>query len=97
MLSTTVTWTGFSIANGRADVIASILERYFHCRAGGNRKGHDCRMLRLDMEAETIPALEVIFLISVAFLNFASLPFVIEFQAMKKRVRQAAKKLKLIS
>ena len=62
---------------------------------GGNREGHNCRMLRLDLEAETIPALEVVYLTASAFLNFASLIFVVEFQAIKKLVRQGAKKLTL--
>ena len=96
MLCTTVIWTGFSIYYGRADVVASILERYVHCMVGGNREGHDCHMLRLDLNAETVPApLQVTYLISIAFLNFASLPFVIEFQAVKKRFSQASIRLKL--
>ena len=94
LLCSTLTWTYFSIVDGRADIINNILERYVECRAGGNRVGHDCHMLRQDLAAETIPALEVTYLISIAFLNFASLPFVVEFQAIKKCVRQAAKKLK---
>ena len=65
--------------------------------AGGYREGHDCRMLRLDLEAETVPALEVIYLIASAFLNFTSLIFVVEFQAIKKLVRQGAKKLTLVT
>ena len=60
---------------------------------GGNRKDHDCREFRLDLEAEANPVLEVIYFTSVAFLNFASLPFVVQFQAIKNFIRQAAMKL----
>ena len=63
--------------------------------AGGNREGHDCHMLRLDLQAETIPALEVVYLIIIAFLNFVTLPFVLEYQAIKKSMREATNKLKL--
>ena len=62
--------------------------------AGGNRKDHDCHNLRLDLEAETYPVLEVIYRTSTAFLNFASLPLVVQFQAIKNFIKQAAKKLK---
>ena len=92
--SVILAWTSFSITDGRADIINNILERYVGCRAGGNREGHDCRMLRLDLEAETFPALEVAYLIASAFLNFVSLIFVIEFQAIKRLLKQATKKLK---
>lgn len=61
--------------------------------AGGDRKDHDCHELRLDFEAETNIALEIIYLIPVAFLNFASLPFVIQFHTVKHRVRQVSRKL----
>ena len=61
--------------------------------AGGNCKDHDCHNLRLDIEDETNPVLEVIYLTGAAFLNFASLPFVVQFQAIKTFMRQAAKKL----
>ena len=62
--------------------------------AGGSRKDHDCRELREDLDSETNPGLEVAYLISVAFLNFVSLPFVVQFYAVKEFARQAAKKLK---
>ena len=62
--------------------------------AGGNRKHHDCRMLRLELEAETYPVLEAIYLISVAFLNFVSLPFVVQFHTIKNFVIQTITKLK---
>ena len=97
LMTNLIVWTSLSIINGRADVIHNKLERYVHCMTGGNREGHHCCMLRLDLEAETFPALEVIYLMLIAFLNFGSLPFVIEFQTIKKRVRQAAKKLKFIT
>ena len=61
--------------------------------AGGDRKDHDCHNLRLDLEAETNFVIEVIYLILTAFLNFASLPFVIQFQTVKHTVRQAKRRL----
>ena len=83
----------FSIGDNRLDTINNILERYVGCMAGGNRKGHDCQMLRLELEAQTVPGLDATYLIGVGFLNFASLMYVIEFQAVKKCASQAAKKL----
>ena len=61
--------------------------------AGGDRKDHDCHKLRLDFEAERNFTIEVIYLILTAFLNFASLPFVIQFRTVKHRVRQATQRL----
>ena len=97
LVANIIVWTSLSIITARADVIGNKLGRYVLCMEGGNREGHDCRMLRLDLEAETIPALGVVYLVFIAFLNYSTLPFVIEFQAIKKRVRQAAKKLKLLT
>ena len=68
--------------------------------AGGNRKDHDCHNLRLDLEDETNPVLELIYRISVTFLNFVSLPFVIQFQAIKTFIGKTTKKfntMKLIA
>ena len=65
--------------------------------AGGHREHHDCHTLRLDLEAETNPVIDAIFLVCIAFLNFITLPFVIQFQAVKKFVRQITKKLKSAS
>ena len=61
--------------------------------AGGNRKDHDCHELRKDLEAETYPGLEVMYFISIAFVNFVSLPFVVQFHTVRNFVRQATKKL----
>ena len=52
--------------------------------AGGNRKGHDCHELREVLESNATFVLEVISLLFLAFQNFASLPFVIQFQTVKK-------------
>ena len=57
--------------------------------AGGNRKGHDCLEHRQDLEAESFPAAEAIYYIFTAFLNLASLPFVIQFESIKQRVKKA--------
>ena len=62
--------------------------------AGGNRKGHDCHELREDLEAQTVgPVLNIISLTLLAFQNFASLPFVIQFQTLKNSISQARQKL----
>ena len=60
--------------------------------AGGNRKGHDCHMLRQDLEAES-PIVEIIYLVLLAFVNFASLPFVIQFQTAKSTLRRASRRI----
>ena len=56
--------------------------------AGGTRKEHDCHKLREDLEDNAASVLEVISLIFLAFMNFASLPFVIQFQTIKKLITQ---------
>ena len=63
--------------------------------AGGIRKDHDCQELRLKVEAESYPLIEVFYLISLSFLNFSTLPFVIQFQTVKQRLQQAAQRLTL--
>ena len=90
---TILIWTNLSIRNGRVDTFAQTLRRYIDCMAGGDRKDHDCRTLRLDFEAETNFTIEVIYLVLIAFLNFASLPFVIQFRTVKHRVTQAARRI----
>ena len=92
-LLTVLAATYFTISDNRLDTINNILERYVGCMVGGNRKGNNCHMLRLEMEAQTIPGLHVTYLIGVGLLNFVSLVYVIEFQAVKKWARQAARKL----
>ena len=82
-----------TISDGRAEIIINVLQSYVGCMAGGNRKDHDCHELREDLEAEANPVLEVIRLISIAFLNFASLPFVIQFQTVKKFCKTNCKKV----
>ena len=79
-------WTGFSIRSGRADIFDYYLRSYIDCMAGGNRRDHDCESLRMNFEAESNHAIEVIYFISSAFLNFASVPFVIQFQTVKKSI-----------
>ena len=81
-------WTSTSIRDSRADIFDSNLRRFADCMAGGNRKGHNCFELRQDLEAESYPAVEVTYLILVAFLSFASLPFVIQFETIKQKVRK---------
>ena len=90
---TILIWTNASIRNGRDNTFARTLRSYANCMAGGDRKDHNCHKLRLDFEAETNFTIEVIYLILTAFLNFASLPFVIQFHTIKHRVRQATRRI----
>ena len=84
-------WTGFSIRSGRADIFDYYLRSYTDCMAGGNRRDYDCQSLRASLEAESNHAIEVIYFLSSAFLNFASVPFVIQFQTVKKSIRPSRK------
>ena len=63
--------------------------------AGGIRKDHDCQELRLKIEAESYPLIEAFYLVLLSFLNFSTLPFVIQFQTIKQRLQQAAQRLAL--
>ena len=79
--------TSRSVRGGRNDLFDYHLRSYTDCMAGGNRRDHDCNSLRMDLEAEINPVIEVITFLSSAFLNFASLPFVIQYQTVKKSVK----------
>ena len=61
--------------------------------AGGIRKDHDCQELRLNVEAESYPLVEAFYLILLSFLNFSTLPFVIQFQTVKQRLQQVTQRL----
>ena len=86
-------WTSVSRRTGHSDAHNSHIRSYADCMAGGDRKDHDCHMLRQDLEAEVSPVVEVIYLTLVAFLNFASLPFVIQYQTVQHSVRKASRKI----
>ena len=65
------------------------LRRFADCMAGGTHKEHDCRELREDLEANAnFVLLEIINLFFLAFQNFASRPFVIQFQTIKRSITQ---------
>ena len=89
LLLTIVLWTSLSSIGDR---FYEDLRRFTDCMAEGNCKDHDCRELREDLEANAISILEVTSLIILAFQNFASLPFVIQFQTMKKSITQVFSK-----
>ena len=93
LLLTILIWTSFSVRAGRAEEFDFHLESYIDCMAGGDRRGHDCQDLRRDLEADVNPVVEVIYLVLIAFLNFASLPFVIQFQTVKHSVRRVTQRL----
>ena len=82
-------WTSLSIRYSRDDTFAYTLRSYADCMAGGYRKDHDCHKLRLDLEAESNFVIEAMYLVLTAFINFASLPLVIQFHTVKHTVRQA--------
>ena len=75
-----------SLRAGRDNTFNYHLRSYVDCMAGGSRKFHDCYEQKSDLEAETNPMAEVFLLTLSAFLNFASLPFVIQFQTIKNTV-----------
>lgn len=79
-------WTSFSVTTGRNDIFDYHLRSYTDCMVGGYRRDHDCNSLRMDLEAESNAVIEVITFISGGFLNYASLPFVIQFQTVKNSV-----------
>lgn len=89
-------FTSHSIKAGRDGMFAYNLRSYAECMAGGNRKHYDCHMLRQNIEAERNPALEVIHFMLIAFLNFASLPFVIQFQTVKRSVTKLQNSCKIL-
>ena len=88
-----VLYAAISVRAGRDDIFDHHLRSFTDCMAGGNRRDHDCNGLRMDLEAETNPVVDVFSIISRAILNFASLSFVIQFQTIKKVVGKAVKKL----
>ena len=87
IVHTVLVWTSLSVRSGRNDIFDYHLRSYTDCMAGGNRRDHDCNSLRMDLEAESNPVLEVISFLLSGFLNFASLPFVIQFQTVKNSVK----------
>ena len=94
LVQSVIFWTVSSIRAGRADIIDNQLRSFADCMAGGDRKDHDCHQLRVDLEAESNPVLEGIALMLIGFLNFATLFFVIQFQAIKDSVMQAISNFK---
>ena len=93
LLLTILIWSSFSVRAGRAEEFDYHLRSYIDCMAGGDRRDHDCQDLRRDLEADIQPVVEVTYLVLVAFLNFSSLPFVIQFQTVKHSVRQITQRL----
>ena len=89
LLLTIILWASLSSTGDR---FHEGLRRFTDCMAGGNRKDHDCHELREDLESNAISELEVISLLFLAFPNFASLPFVIQFQTIKRSIAKAFSK-----
>ena len=87
LIHTVVLWTSISVRSGRNDTFDYYLRSYADCMAGGNRRDHDCNSLRMDLEAESNPVIEVVTFLSSGFLNFVSLPFVIQYRTVKNSVK----------
>ena len=85
-------WTTLSISDGRIDIFEFHLRNYVSCMAGGSRENHDCDMQRLNLEAESYPELEIIYIMLIACGNFSALTFVVNFQTVKGYIKRAAGK-----
>ena len=85
-------YTASSIRAGRDDIFDHRLRSFTDCMAGGNHEHHDCHDLRVNLEAETNPVVDVITTISILFLNFVTLSFVIQFQTVKRVLGKAARR-----
>ena len=90
-------WTVSSVKAGRVNAFDDRLKGYTECMAGGTRKDYNCDSLRLDLEAETNPLAEIVNNILTAFINFATLPFVVQFQTVKHNIKQVKKRLSIRS
>ena len=88
-------WTSFSIRDGTANSFQFYLEQYWRCMAGGASRSHTCEKFRNEFESLTHPGLECTYLILFTFLNFSSLPFVIQYKTVKRSVKEATKRLNL--
>ena len=88
LVITTALFTSFSLKAGRTDMFYYYIKRYIDCMAGGHRKHLDCHSLRQDFETDVDPTLEIIYLIFVAFLNFSSIPFVIQYRTVKRLINR---------
>ena len=91
----TTVWTSFSVRDGSANSLQFYLEQYWRCMAGGTNRSHTCEKFRNEFEKLSYPGLECIYLILFTFLNFSSLPFVIQYKAVKQSVKEATKRLRL--
>ena len=80
-------WTSISVRDSNYDTFDYHLRSYTDCMAGGNRRDHDCNILRMDFEAESGLVGEVIVILLTGFVNFACLPVVIQFQTVKNLVK----------
>jgi len=88
-------WTSFSIRDGSADSFGFYLTQYWRCMAGGSRRSVTCEPYRREFESLSHPGLECTYLILFAFLNFSSLPFVIQYKTVKRSVKEATRRLTL--
>ena len=63
--------------------------------SGGTSRSNTCEPYRREFESLSHPGLECFYLILFAFLNFVSLPFVIQYKTVKRSVKEATRRLTL--
>ena len=69
------------------------LRSFTDCMAGGNRRDHDCHSLRLDVESETNPVVDVFSIISRAILELCKPFFCDKVPNNKEDSRKSCKKI----
>lgn len=92
LADSTLLWTSISISAGIFDTFDHMVRSYADCMVGGNRKHHDCHLLRSDFDYAIAFVGFIFTVILIGFQNFVSLAFVIQFQTAKKLIRQAVTK-----
>ena len=85
-------WTISTVKGVTADAYQDRLEIYARCMATGS-DNPDCEQYKKQLEDLSYPALDVIYLLLIAFLNFSNLPFVVQFKTFKHSVRRVTKRL----
>lgn len=92
LAESTSIWIFMSISAGTFDTFYQMLRSYADCMVGGNRKYHDCHMLKSDIDNTTSFVGFIINFTLIGFQNFVHLTFVIQFQTVKKSIQQAVRK-----
>ena len=69
---------------------------YFRCMSTGTNNP-DCEKFRRQFQEDSFPSLEAIYVILSGFLNFANLPFIVQFRTVKQSVRRVTKRVSVKS